>query len=388
MSKLNVRLAQEQDLVTIRQIWAISFDDPIPFMDWYFENKYSAENTLVYEEGREIVACMQVLPMDILMRGKAFKTGFVVGVSTRPEFRGQGFAGAMLERSFELMRQRGIAYTNLYPEPKGFYGYYRKFGYEVGSARQRYLMPGQQLRELPKSGLTSVAVGADLDFMPLMQLYEAKMRRFSGSVLRDAASWGLRIGEWKLEQHTALLVHDGEELAAYALYTVNKGVLDAYEIVYRDDAALCCLLNGLGERHSGKVQCSLPVSCPIYSYLQDGRECMYLEPYGMQRIVDVENALGGLLTDGKGQIALAVQDGQSEGNCDVFTLRSEGGKMTAMRGGEPELRLDIAMLGRIVFGMSSACELMELGRIQGSLKAALRLDGLFPKVESRIFEKY
>lgn len=189
MSKLNVRVAREEDLPAIRQIWDICFDDPIEFTDWYFANKYSVQNTVAYEEGREIAACMQVLPMELIMRGKTCKTGFVVGVSTQPEYRGQGYAGDMLRYSFGLMKKRGMAFTNLYPEPVGFYGYYRRFGYEVGSACQRYLLAGQMLRELPRGGFRIVQGEAGLDFLPLMALYERAMRRFDGYVARDAADW-------------------------------------------------------------------------------------------------------------------------------------------------------------------------------------------------------
>ena len=63
-------------------------------------------------------------------RGAYVSMGTIGGVSTRREYRGQGLSSAVMARTLEEMRQRGLATTGLYTGTRIVaHRLYRRFGY-------------------------------------------------------------------------------------------------------------------------------------------------------------------------------------------------------------------------------------------------------------------
>ena len=58
-------------------------------MNYYFENKYKAENTLLVED-EDIIASLGLNQYKIKLNNKEYDASYVVGVSTLPNARGNG----------------------------------------------------------------------------------------------------------------------------------------------------------------------------------------------------------------------------------------------------------------------------------------------------------
>ena len=56
---MNIRFAKSREIDNIREIWDYCFNDGPKFTDYYFENKYDEDNTIVVEEDGEIVSSLQ-----------------------------------------------------------------------------------------------------------------------------------------------------------------------------------------------------------------------------------------------------------------------------------------------------------------------------------------
>ena len=379
-------LLKSYDVTAVRQLWDVCFDDSSEFTDWFFEKKFRQENTLVIREDKRVAAALQVLPMNLSLRGKAFQTGFVVGVSTSPEQRGKGYATALLEDAFALMKERGVPYTSLYPVS---YDFYRRVGYEIGSDIQRYTVFADQLDALyasPEYECQSAYGYAE----GMKALYQEFIQRYSGAVLRDGAAWERKLEEVALEDETLVVTRKGD-VAAYAFYNISRGQLNAYEMIYEEQAALQALICGLRRLYGGKMELILPADCRLYALLKDGRNCCQLEPYGMLRVVDVLPAVNGLRAEYQAvaPVNLELEDEFAPWNSGRYTIFVKDGRVIMEPGEEASLSMDIGSFSQLVAGMCSAEELLSVGRIRGEdLLGAKLLSQILPPVHTFELEKW
>ena len=79
-----IRVAKQDDRNAFRRLWDICFGDSNAFCDWFFENRFIAEYSVVLESGGEICSCMQAFPYTVLIRGKEVPGAMLCGVSTDP----------------------------------------------------------------------------------------------------------------------------------------------------------------------------------------------------------------------------------------------------------------------------------------------------------------
>ena len=125
-----VKFANEHTCTAVRRMWKICFGDTDEFIDLYFSEKYKNENTLVYMQGNDVVASLQMLPYWFTFYGVEIPIAYISGACTLPAFRGKGLMGKLLIEAFSLMQKRNIPLSVLIPAEKWLYDYYSGYGYE------------------------------------------------------------------------------------------------------------------------------------------------------------------------------------------------------------------------------------------------------------------
>jgi len=111
-------------------MWKECFGDSDEFIDLYFSEKYIHKNTLVYFHRGTAVASLQMLPYTITFYGQPVPFYYLSGLCTLPQYRRMGFMARLIDRSHEVMKERGIPLSVLIPAGDGLYRFYEKFGYE------------------------------------------------------------------------------------------------------------------------------------------------------------------------------------------------------------------------------------------------------------------
>ena len=96
---MNLRYAKREDLDNIKDIWNYCFGDEEAFVDYYFNNKYKEENTILVEEDGELQSSLQLNQYKIKLNDKIYDTSYVVGVSTYPQARGKGLMKNIMDFS-------------------------------------------------------------------------------------------------------------------------------------------------------------------------------------------------------------------------------------------------------------------------------------------------
>ncbi|MGI6175253.1 MAG: GNAT family N-acetyltransferase [Christensenellales bacterium] len=384
MSK--IRIALPHDLFAVRQIWNVCFDDEKEFVDWFFTERYEPQNTLVYHAGKSIVSAMQVFPRDLIIRGKKLHCGFVVGVSTMPEFRGRGFATDLMLTSFGMMYESGVHIAYLYPEA---YELYRKTGWEVCSDTQNYQIYSNQIRKDTRAEKFDVASQVK-DLNDLNRVYETFITGRSCCFQRSEKDWSCKLQELAITPGGGLmLIHKRHQPVAYAFYTVDMGVMQVSELVYVDESAMYDLLCALSAHHGGKMQFYMPTDSELYTFLPDGRGCVNTEPYGMGRIINLKTAVEGTACCADAtSVRVRIIDEQIEQNDDIFEFINQDGEIVVSRAHYADIQMNIQGFTSLYCGLTRARSLKGMGLLESSHESAQKLDQFFPKQQCYSIEKY
>lgn len=124
-----IRLATSKDTPVVRNMWKTCFGDTEEYMDLHFSEKYKEENTLLYFEGEEAVASLQMLPYSIRFYGQVIPFYYLAGLCTLADYREKGYMRQLINESFKIMTDRNIPICGLVPAEDWLFNYYSKFGF-------------------------------------------------------------------------------------------------------------------------------------------------------------------------------------------------------------------------------------------------------------------
>ena len=113
-------------------MWKLCFPtDTDIFIDFYFNEVYKNDETLVCFENGKPAAAFQMIPYALKNGEEISQAGYISGAMTHPDFRRKGFMKKLLFASFDIMRERGFDYTFLVPQEAWLFDFYAKSGYKV-----------------------------------------------------------------------------------------------------------------------------------------------------------------------------------------------------------------------------------------------------------------
>jgi predicted acetyltransferase len=259
-------LLDKKDIDEAKALWKSSFDDSDAFIDTYFENKIIPHNSLgMFDDG---LACVvHMLPERIRVQGKALKSGYIAGAATAQKKQNRGYMRIMLQESLQLMNQRGIVMTHLYPFKHSFY---EKFGWGTYSYVQKKVVKVGK----PAGGRVEPVTERSL----LVPLYRKMMAKFDGYVIRTASQWDGRLSELLCDGGKAVVLYEEDVPVAYMMYYEEDGNADVIEAVFSREEQAQSLAEHIAQG-CNEVRYSLPTNDDTSA------------PQGMARIVDVVGLL-------------------------------------------------------------------------------------------------
>lgn len=124
-----ITFATDKTKQDVYNMWKSVFGDDEKYVDLYFSDKYKNENTLLYIEDGKVVSSLQMWEYEFSYYDKKVPFYYLAGLATYPEARGKGYMKALIERSFEVMKERNIPLSILIPAEESLFYYYEQFGY-------------------------------------------------------------------------------------------------------------------------------------------------------------------------------------------------------------------------------------------------------------------
>lgn len=126
-----IRYSDESDRNNIIKLWHEAFGDSEAEIEFFLNNRYIPQNTLVCEADGKIASMLFLLEGNMSIKGKDYPSYYLYAACTLNEYRGIGYMTSLLEFAKETAQKRGYYFICLLPAQKSLYSYYEKFGYKT-----------------------------------------------------------------------------------------------------------------------------------------------------------------------------------------------------------------------------------------------------------------
>jgi predicted acetyltransferase len=186
-----IREAKIADIPILKAIWKQAFDDSEEYLELFFESKFQPYNTLVWEEGRTIVATLYMLPYSLRFHCATLPSYYLMALYTYPNLRSRGIMGKMLLESFNRMHSRGIPLALLTPAEESLMEYYRRFGFEKVFDAGLQPIPLNEILDSSKGDLQEAYSRFNL-LWENEDIYLLKTFRDFEAIVRDYCDSGMR----------------------------------------------------------------------------------------------------------------------------------------------------------------------------------------------------
>ena len=176
---VRIRTSAMADRPRLRELWKLAFGDSDAYIDCFFAACPDPERMLVLEREGEIWAMTAWFDMPLVAAsGETWPGAYLYAVATRPDCRGKGYAGKLLEWAAGWLWTKGYKALTTVPANAGLHKFFASNEFE----EQFSLVDGEitpdiavapatmaevsaeaygQLREGYLTGVTHVACGAE-----------------------------------------------------------------------------------------------------------------------------------------------------------------------------------------------------------------------------------
>ena len=383
------RLALDQETSQVQDLWTYCFDDSPEFVDFFFHFCYKPKNTLVTVEGNRVCSCLQLLPYRMQLRGRPVDVSYIVGVATRPEYRGRGHAARLLQYADTILRKRNIHCSVLLPFQ---YDFYRKYGWEICYDLLTY-------REMEEPKYTGKITGTYqrleiCDIKALSDCYLHFMKGFHGYLIRNQNDWEKILRDLELDHGIGFRYLKDNITTGYILYTLRDKELCIHELLYQNPEAKEALIR-LAFHHMGQVSrisWKAPSADTTYLSMKDSRGKLEKETFVMGRIHNIIGALSGIPFSGD-PFVLRVSDPMIQSNNGCYFLKEKSSVLNiTATGKEPDVQMDIRTLTQLLWGFCAADFSLEEGRLkcreEREERVLTSLSALFPPKNNFMTEEY
>jgi predicted acetyltransferase len=369
MMTVEIRPISDDEVEQAEFIRAYSFNTPdrydltraVERARTLFPNDWSLAS---FEDG-EMTAFLRVIPLAMRINGRGLSFGAVGPVVTLPQHRRKGHVGALLRRALSDMRERGQVLSGLHtPHP----ALYRRFGWEIASARRVYSFAPKDVRLIvePRERGRSRMLGPD-DWQVADRLYRLHSVKRNGPIHRGEVWWREAIFQQSQDERpdVALWENDRAEPEGYVVYqhkrNFDPGMPPFFVrelVALSTDAYLNLLLYILRHDLPPETTWFASPDDPFHSLIDDQTKVRVREEYDvLLRVCDVESALRlrpSVACEQSVAFTLEVRDASAPWNEGRYRIEVRDGETTVERTKEEsDLALSAATLAPLFNGYLS-----------------------------------
>ena len=386
---MNIRYAIEKDLENIKDIWDYCFGDDEGFVNYYFDNKYKPENTILIEENDELMSSLQLNQYKINLNNKIYDTSYVVGVSTYPNARGKGYMKDMMDFALNELYKKDQLVSLLMPID---YRLYKKYGYEHCYDQIEYKLNIEELKQFKIVGDFEKITNNHINYM--MDIYNEFLLNTNGYVVRDKNYYENLFKEIKCE-NGHMYIHKEENYEGYIIYFIMEDTMFIREICYKNISSLKSMLKFIYNHNTQckKVTIMSPVIDSIRYILPNLKTSeINIKPFMMGRVINLEKFLNTLsieCNDLDG-VYIEIIDNQIKENNNVFEIRVKDNKVKAIKSNKKaDIGLSINYISQLAFSyidIEKVLFLENITKTKENTKAINLLKSIFSKKENYINE--
>lgn len=382
---MNIRFAKESDKNNIIDIWNYCFDDGPKFTDYYFNDKYKHENTIVVEDDEEIVSSLQLNQYNLKLNDKIYDTSYVVGVSTFPQARGKGYMKHIMDFTLNELYRKNQLVSILMPID---YRLYRKYGYEHCYDQIEYEIDIEDLSGFKSKGFLKKAKLDNIN--DLINIENNFLKDLNGTIIRDKNYYENLFKEVESEDGH-IYIHEDELKDGYIIYFINNENI-LRELYYNNLNALKGILRFLYNHNTQckKVTISSPIDDKIRFILSNPKTAnIKLKPFMMGRVINFKKYLESLNIKSNENLSIniSVKDDFIKENNKIFKIHLNNNKLNVESGDYiPDVEFNINTITQLAFSYINGKEAYLLNDLKENKKVIEFLDLIFVKKENYINE--
>lgn len=115
----------------IAEMWRLCFGDPDEYINFFLENAFKPEQTLLARDGEKIAAMLTLIPFEAVSENRTFAGRYIFAVATHPDYQKRGISTALLDESHRVMKESGVDFSVLVPASESLFDFYGKRGFET-----------------------------------------------------------------------------------------------------------------------------------------------------------------------------------------------------------------------------------------------------------------
>lgn len=135
-----IAIATPKDKKEFSQLWQKCFNCDEEFFELFYNKCYPHSRTYFVIEDSRIVSCASILKSKFISDTPS-NGGYLYGVCTHEEYRGRGFAKAVIEFAMEESLKWGLDYIVTRPATKDLFQFYRNIGFNQTLYRRKITLP-------------------------------------------------------------------------------------------------------------------------------------------------------------------------------------------------------------------------------------------------------
>ncbi|MEJ8554296.1 GNAT family N-acetyltransferase [Tepidibacter sp. Z1-5] len=373
---MKIRFAYNEDLQEIKNMWEYCFGDTEMFMDYYFDNKYKCENTLVVEDNRRIISSLQLNQYKIKINNNIYDTSYVVGVATLPEARGGGAMKDLISTTLNQLYNKKQVVSILMPID---YRLYRKFGYEHCYDQINYEINIELLKDFKSKGVFKKALNKHID--SIIDIYDCFLKDKNGYVKRDRTYYDTLFKEIESENGYIYIHENEEQMDGYVIYFKMDDTMFIREIAYKNIDALKSILKFIYNHNTQfkKVSINSIIDDKIKLIIPALKKInMNIKPFMMGRVINVKKFIEGLNIEKDINLKLRVKDRFIDQNNKTFLINNK--EIVESIDEKEDISMDINTFSQLAFSYIDIEEAVFLGNIDME-------DTIYINVLKKIFNK-
>ncbi|SCJ25074.1 Predicted acetyltransferase involved in intracellular survival and related acetyltransferases [uncultured Roseburia sp.] len=308
-------LAQDEKHLS-RELYEVCFpEDTEEFVNYYYEQKCKDNEILVLEEHEKVYAMIHLNPFTVSMNQNSCRVHYIVAVATDESCRRRGYMLELMNQAFHDLYGRKEPFTFLIPANPD---YYYSCGFEYWESQlklkqdQGDIWQGQKVAAAKKEDCRELALFSN----------EVLGNRFDLYVEKDEAYYQRLILEQKSQNGQIVVMRETSR--------ENGRPEGAVSGIFGFDR-----------------ECGVEIREPIMR-----TSCTeYVHPLMMGRIIHLESFCAAMKSREPVEINTEIRDTMIPENNGCYRIRIDenGGRAVRIHSHEPELSMDIAEIGQLLF---------------------------------------
>ncbi len=358
---MKIRFAYEDDLQEIKDMWEYCFGDTELFMNYYFNNKYKCENTLVVEKDNKVISSLQLNQYEIRINDTIYDTSYVVGVSTLPEARGVGAMKDLMRTMLNELYNKKQVVSILMPID---YRLYRRFGYEHCYDQMNYEIEMELLKDFKSTGVFKKASYEDVDC--IIDIYDCFLKDKNGYVKRDTSYYETLFKEIESESGYVYINENKEQMDGYIIYFKMDDTMLVREIAYKNIESLKAILKFIYNHNTQfkKVNINSTIDDKIKHIIPMLKKInMNIKPFMMGRVINAQMFMNDLNIKESINLKLRVKDEFIDENNKTFLINNENIVKIITSDEKEDVSMDINTFSQLAFSYIDVEDAVFLGNI-------------------------